>query len=167
MLNLGHKVSKDLSEASESIFSSGRRRKSWMEKNTQPASTAGKKASSWSRYVGFFFFFSSPFSLFHPHTYTWESRQLMCCLWWQREAYINSKKTMMKGQRKGGKWVQNGISKRMALYNGSQTVACWGFEALMAAKERLRALTMLARRWRWLRLAQSFPSVSPVLFLLG
>lgn len=78
--------------------------KGWMERwwkgKTQPGPKSGMKACLDLWYMVFFFFSPLSLSLFHPHTYTWESRRLMCCLWWPREAYINSQKTMMKGAEK-------------------------------------------------------------------
>lgn len=66
----------------------------------------------WSLIHGVLLFSPLSLSLFHPHTYTWESRQLMCCLWWQREAYINSQKTMMKGLRKRKKMARKCVIRK-------------------------------------------------------
>lgn len=114
-----------------------------MQRKIQPRPKSGMKACLDLWYVVLLF---SPLSLslFHPHTYTWESRQLMCCLWWQREAYINSQKTMMKGLRKRKKWVENVLLKRMATHgkylgsnDGNQTETRHrGVEGLMVKWQR-------------------------------
>lgn len=116
----------------------------WKSKNPTRPKT-GMKACLDLWYMVFFFFFSSlPF--FHPHTYTWESRQLMCCLWWQREAYINAQKDHdERAEEKEAKWVENVLLERMATHDeylgwsdGNQTSGSWGFDDLTAAEERLR-----------------------------
>lgn len=116
----------------------------WKSKNPTRPKT-GMKACLDLWYMVFFFFFSSlPF--FHPHTYTWESRQLMCCLWWQREAYINGQKDHdERAEEKEAKWVENVLLERMATHDeylgwsdGNQTSGSWGFDDLTAAEERLR-----------------------------
>lgn len=98
----------------------------WKADGEQTPSKAKNRHESmpWSLIHGvILFFLLSPFSSFHPHTYTWESRQLMCCLWWQREAYINSQKTMMKGLRKRRKngykvWYQKGQQLMVNTWDG-------------------------------------------------
>lgn len=77
-------------------YRNSRAEKRWREKPDQGQNRAWKVP--WSLIRVFLLFPPSLFSPIHPHAYTWESRQLMCCLWWQREAYINSQKTMMKEQ---------------------------------------------------------------------
>lgn len=151
----------------ESIFSHGWRKKKkkkddgkMMVSKTQARPKTGMKACLDLWYMVLFFFFPLSFSSFHPHTYTWESRQLMCCLWWQRQAYINSQKTMMKGLRKRRKngykmWYQKGTAthgKYMGWSERNQTSGCWGLK-VWRQRRKGGGLTVLAwRQWR-LRLA--------------
>lgn len=104
-----------------------------MVSETQARPKTGMKACLDLWYMVLFFFLLSPFSSFHPHTYTWESRQLMCCLWWQREAYINSQKTMMKGlskRRKNGykTWYQKGRQLMVNTWDGARVTRHRGVE---------------------------------------
>ena len=69
------------------------------QKPNQGQNQAWKRALIFDTWCSSFFLLS-PFLSF-TLTYTWESRQLMCCLWWQREAYINRQKTpWWKGREK-------------------------------------------------------------------
>lgn len=93
----------------------------------------------WSLIHGVLLFSPLSLSLFHPHAYTWESRQLMCCLWWRREAYIKSQKTMMKGLRKRKKMARNVLLEWQVMMNtwdGARQPDIGVFEGLVVWRQR-------------------------------